>query len=64
MNRGEMVSRLKNDRGPWDVIVIGGGATGLGVAIDSASRGYQTLLVEQNDRSRLGVEHPRGRRSD
>ena len=33
----------------WDVVVIGGGATGLGVAIDAASRGYQTLLLEQAD---------------
>jgi len=34
---------------PWDVLVIGGGATGLGVALDSASRGYKTLLLEQED---------------
>ncbi|WP_373074578.1 FAD-dependent oxidoreductase [Zeaxanthinibacter enoshimensis] len=33
----------------WDVIVIGGGATGLGVAMDSISRGYKTLLLEQVD---------------
>ncbi|WP_299390023.1 glycerol-3-phosphate dehydrogenase/oxidase [uncultured Gelidibacter sp.] len=33
----------------WDVIIIGGGATGLGVAIDSATRGYKTLLLEQSD---------------
>ncbi len=33
----------------WDVIIIGGGATGLGTALDSASRGYKTLLVEQSD---------------
>jgi len=33
----------------WDVVVIGGGATGLGVALDSASRGYKTLLLEQSD---------------
>lgn len=33
----------------WDVIIIGGGATGLGVALDSASRGYKTLLLEQSD---------------
>ena len=33
----------------WDVIIIGGGATGLGIAVDSASRGYRTLLVEQSD---------------
>ena len=33
----------------WDIIVIGGGATGLGAAVDAASRGYKTLLVEQED---------------
>ena len=33
----------------WDMIVIGGGATGLGVALDAASRGYKTLLLEQVD---------------
>ncbi len=33
----------------WDVIVIGGGATGLGVALDSVTRGYKTLLLEQID---------------
>ncbi|HQW85069.1 MAG TPA: FAD-dependent oxidoreductase, partial [Ferruginibacter sp.] len=33
----------------WDIIIIGGGATGLGTAVDAASRGYKTLLVEQYD---------------
>lgn len=33
----------------WDLIVIGGGATGLGTALDSASRGFNTLLLEQSD---------------
>jgi glycerol-3-phosphate dehydrogenase len=33
----------------FDLVVIGGGATGLGVALDSASRGYKTLLLEQSD---------------
>lgn len=33
----------------WDIIVIGGGATGLGTAVDAASRGYSTLLVEGHD---------------
>jgi glycerol-3-phosphate dehydrogenase len=33
----------------WDVVVIGGGATGLGCAVDAASRGYRTLLVEAAD---------------
>src|SRR5215218_3497914 len=33
----------------WDILVIGGGATGLGVALDAVARGYKTLLVEQFD---------------
>lgn len=33
----------------WDIVVIGGGATGLGVALDAVSRGYKTLLLEQSD---------------
>ncbi|BDD03475.1 glycerol-3-phosphate dehydrogenase/oxidase [Aureibacter tunicatorum] len=33
----------------WDIVVIGGGATGLGVAVDAVSRGYKTLLLEQSD---------------
>ncbi len=33
----------------WDVIVVGGGATGLGAALESASRGYRTLLLETRD---------------
>lgn len=46
MNREEMIKRLDEE---WDVIIIGGGATGLGSAVDSASRGLKTLLVEQHD---------------
>tara|TARA_B100000941_G_scaffold39307_1_gene23488 strand:+ start:50 stop:421 length:372 start_codon:yes stop_codon:yes gene_type:complete len=33
----------------WDVIITGGGAIGLGAAVDSAQRGYKTLLLEKND---------------
>ena len=33
----------------WDILIIGGGATGLGIAVDSASRGFKTLLLEQSD---------------
>ncbi len=36
----------------WDIVIIGGGATGLGIAVDSASRGYDTLLLEQSDFSK------------
>lgn len=35
--------------GKWDVAVIGGGATGLGAAVDAASRGFRTVLLEQGD---------------
>ncbi len=38
-----------NDEPKWDIIIIGGGATGLGTAVDAASRGYKTLLLEQHD---------------
>ena len=34
---------------PWDVVVVGGGSTGLGIALDAAARGYRTLLVERGD---------------
>ncbi|MES2427601.1 MAG: glycerol-3-phosphate dehydrogenase/oxidase [Bacteroidota bacterium] len=40
---------LPNFEREWDIIVIGGGATGLGTALDAASRGYKTLLLEQAD---------------
>jgi len=39
----------KQSETTWDIVVIGGGATGLGVALDAASRGYKTLLLEQSD---------------
>ena len=34
---------------PWDIVVIGGGATGVGIAVDAASRGYDVVLLEQHD---------------
>ncbi|MCB9464766.1 MAG: glycerol-3-phosphate dehydrogenase/oxidase [Candidatus Eisenbacteria bacterium] len=37
------------DRKPWDLLVIGGGANGLGVALDAVSRGYRTLMLERGD---------------
>src|SRR5580700_5948356 len=49
MNRAEMYRRLQAHNGPWDMIVVGGGATGAGVAIDGASRGYDVLLLERSD---------------
>ncbi|MFP4306848.1 MAG: FAD-dependent oxidoreductase [Desulfococcaceae bacterium] len=52
MNRQESIQNLESFGGYWDFIVIGGGATGLGVAVDAASRGYKTLLIEQDDFSK------------
>jgi glycerol-3-phosphate dehydrogenase len=49
MNRELMVSRVKGHTGPWDIVVIGGGATGAGVAVDAATRGFDVLLVERED---------------
>ena len=48
MNRDAMMARLDQDR-VWDFVVVGGGATGLGVAVDAASRGYSTVLFDQGD---------------
>jgi glycerol-3-phosphate dehydrogenase len=48
-SRAELLQRLDDGSRPWDIIVIGGGATGLGAAVDAASRGYRTLLLEQGD---------------
>jgi glycerol-3-phosphate dehydrogenase len=47
--RNEILKELTEDSRPWDVLVIGGGATGLGAAVEAASRGYRTLLVERSD---------------
>ena len=49
MNRQEMLKRLANQKHAWDMIIIGGGATGVGTAVDAASRGYKVLLLEQFD---------------
>ena len=48
MKRAESLQQLENNS-LWDMIVIGGGATGLGTAVEAASRGYRTLLLEQGD---------------
>ena len=49
MNRDTMIQKLQSHEGIWDILIIGGGATGLGIAVDSAARGYKTLLLEQHD---------------
>jgi len=49
MDRDENINRVSRRTEPWDVIVIGGGATGAGCALDAASRGLDVLLLEQHD---------------
>ena len=49
MKRGTALDRIRNQADPYDLIIVGGGATGLGAAVDAASRGHRTLLVEQSD---------------
>src|SRR6516165_5699612 len=49
MNRQDMLNRVLDRTEPWDLVIIGGGATGVGVAVDAAARGYQVLLLEQSD---------------
>ncbi len=46
--RDELIARLSENR-TWDLAVIGGGATGLGVALDAAARGFSVVLVESHD---------------
>jgi glycerol-3-phosphate dehydrogenase len=49
MRRESMLSRIRECQAPWDMIVIGGGATGAGIAVDAASRGFSVLLLERED---------------
>lgn len=49
MNRAAQLDRLSDSTDIWDVIVVGGGATGLATALDAASRGHRTVLLEQAD---------------
>jgi glycerol-3-phosphate dehydrogenase len=49
MKRNDMLERAVARTEPWDIIIIGGGATGVGTAVDAATRGYSTLLLEQSD---------------
>jgi glycerol-3-phosphate dehydrogenase len=49
MNRTKMISSISNRYEKLDFIVIGGGATGLGIALEASSRGYAVVLLEQDD---------------
>ncbi len=44
-----MLERISDEDKIWDMVVVGGGATGLGVAVDAASRGYSVALFEESD---------------
>ena len=48
MNRDSFIKKL-GETVVWDFVVIGGGASGLGIALDAASRGFSVLLLEQSD---------------
>jgi glycerol-3-phosphate dehydrogenase len=47
--RSEVLRRLGEQAEPWDVLVIGGGSSGFGAAVEAAARGYRTLLIERFD---------------
>ena len=49
MNRKDMLNKLQEPGKVWDMVVVGGGATGLGVAVDAATRGYSVALLEMAD---------------
>jgi glycerol-3-phosphate dehydrogenase len=49
MNRQQMLDHARSRTTPWDIVIIGGGATGAGVAVDAASRGLDVLLLERED---------------
>lgn len=48
MQRSELLEQIRETQ-QWDIIIVGGGATGLGAAVDAATRGYKTLLLEAYD---------------
>jgi glycerol-3-phosphate dehydrogenase len=49
MNRTKNLNYVKSRKKAWDIVIVGGGASGLGIALDAASRGYKTLLIEKYD---------------
>jgi glycerol-3-phosphate dehydrogenase len=49
ISRSLQLKKIAHQPTAWDVLIIGGGATGLGIALDAVSRGYKTLLVEGSD---------------
>ena len=54
MNRNDSIIKL-NKVLEWDIVIIGGGASGLGIAVDASKRGYKTLLLEKYDLSLIHI---------
>jgi glycerol-3-phosphate dehydrogenase len=49
MNREQSVEQIRSRKKPFDIAIIGGGATGAGIALDAASRGMAAVLLEKDD---------------
>ena len=49
MNRKEMMDELRSGSKTYDFIIIGGGATGIGIALEASARGYSVVLLEKSD---------------
>lgn len=49
MEREEMLKRLEAEKQPFDFVIIGGGATGIGIALEASARGYSVVLLEKSD---------------
>ena len=49
-SREEMIAKLKNSaKDPYDILIVGGGATGAGISVDAATRGLKVAMVERDD---------------
>lgn len=48
-SREEMIQKLKDNQEPYDLLVVGGGATGAGISVDAATRGLKVAMVERDD---------------
>lgn len=49
MNREKMLKEVEKADSIYDIIIIGGGATGIGIAFEASARGYKTVLLEKSD---------------
>jgi len=49
MKRSEMIDKISDNSKEFDFIIIGGGATGIGIALEASARGYSVVLLEKSD---------------